>query len=674
MHTFKEQQPGIHIDTQSNRGKLRDNDERILRNLARIFFVSRIGFESAGRSQYPVFFMKPSTELMTRFNMSQEIACVLSDYETFDGRAFDVFDSLVANFGNRLDPAHVLVVARDTRVVFETARRNAQVNNRSTVAIPFTYEEMLGVTDNVKAAVYERLRKHLYTRDLFAYDAALQSDSDLFGRNVEIERLVGKFHNFENGCVFGLRRIGKTSVLFALQRRLSALGAASAYIDCQKQHFKSWQELLFLLCNTLAASIKGKRPPLCHIEEYKSSRVAEAFTKDLHSISKASGNRRCMIIFDEIEHITYGLSLSPHWATGNDYAFFWQILRSTFQDNASLLGYVLAGVNPHALETATVGGVDNPIYRNISPHYLPFFRGADVGEMVNSIAQHMGLEFEQEVIGSLTEEYGGHPYLVRQVCSRIHSDFERRAVVRPAKVTRFYYKGKAQEFERATRDYVELIVSVLKLRYSDEYRLLQYLAAGDTNTFSEFANSCPQMVEHLIGYGLIVEHDGAFHFQIETVKQLVANESAHIKPLPKSKEERWALVGQLRNSFEHWLKGFVCQTLQVRYGAEQGKEKILDVLTRSNQKDKLRKLEYREIFQSKKSELYLLDLERAVVKDWAVFENAFECNLTRFKATVALANKYRIDAHAKEIDAYDLVLVHEALAWLSGCQRAFDKV
>ena len=59
------------------------------------------------------------------------------------------------------------------------------------------------------------MRTFLYERDLFGVASPLRDDNLFFGKtrfNV-ISELYGKYLQGEHGGVFGLRRIGKTSIL-----------------------------------------------------------------------------------------------------------------------------------------------------------------------------------------------------------------------------------------------------------------------------------------------------------------------------------------------------------------------------------------------------------------------------------------------------------------------------
>ena len=53
------------------------------------------------------------------------------------------------------------------------------------------------------------------------------------------------------------------------------------------------------------------------------------------------------------------------------------------------------------------------------PFYIPGFDYTQTREMVRKLGKIMGIKFDEGVYTRLVEDYGGHPFLVRRVCSKI---------------------------------------------------------------------------------------------------------------------------------------------------------------------------------------------------------------------------------------------------------------
>ncbi len=234
-------------------------------------------------------------------------------------------------------------------------------------------------------------------------------------------------------------------------------------------------------------------------------------------------------------------------------------------------------------------------------------------------------------------------------------------IPRQIKVNKQYYKDNSDKFANSLSDYVDLILKILIERYSDEYKLLQYLAAGDFETFNSFATD-PIWISHLVGYGLITKVGDKYHFRICVIEESVKRQSNHLR-IPKTVEEMWSLISQERNSFESQLREVVRRTLKVSDGVVTAKQKIIAAMNKKPQIAKANNLKYDEIY---KGELYFNDLKKVIENNWQQFEMIFDSDKKRMSSSMTIANKYRIDAHAKRINIGQFQEAMGALCWLKG--------
>ncbi|MBI6743293.1 AAA-like domain-containing protein, partial [Pseudomonas syringae] len=232
----------------------------------------------------------------------------------------------------------------------------------------------------------------------------------------------------ENSGVFGLRKAGKTSLINGIERNLQKENIKSTIIDCQDTSFnqRRWYETLYYICLKVAEStgVAVVLPEEALFTEKDASLVTENFLRSCSAELKAP----LFLIFDEIENISRDTSPAEHWKTGIDFALLWQTLRSIFQRNNNLLYYLIAGTNPRCIELPKIDHVDNPIFNHFTPLYIPGFEVKDTREMIRKLGRRMGLSFDESVYSKLTEDFGGHPFLMRHVCSLISrqvKEFER---------------------------------------------------------------------------------------------------------------------------------------------------------------------------------------------------------------------------------------------------------
>ena len=176
-------------------------------------------------------------------------------------------------------------------------------------------------------------------------------------------------------------------------------------------------------------------------------------------MSEQLGSKTIMLIFDEVENITPTVSPTEHWRTGGDFVLFWQTVRSLFQSSSGLFSYLLVGTNPLCVELPTIGTTDNPLFAQVPLEYIPGFDVPQTREMVRRLGRIMGMKFDEVVYGKLTEDCGGHPYLMRHICSVIHriSTSER-----PVRVDKTLYARALDIFLRDYTQFLEMILSVLR--------------------------------------------------------------------------------------------------------------------------------------------------------------------------------------------------------------------
>ncbi len=308
----------------------------------------------------------------------------------------------------------------------------------------------------------------------------------LFGRTDVVHSLLNRHLSGEHSGVFGLRKTGKTSILYGVDRALKRENGISIWIDFQHHHFKRWNRLLFAIISTI---ISENNIDLVRSEsDYCEEKAPTLFESDMLYCYKSTG--KLLIFFDEIEHITFNISISDHWKEGRDYIKFWQVIRSCSQKHPDLFTYIIAGTNPKCIETTRVAGVDNPIYSQFDPEsYIKAFDTKSTKEMVNKLGGYMGLEFDDIVCAALTQDYGGHPFLIRHVCKTINQLIkENQTLNKPLRVNKTIYdQGKKLFEEKYAERYYEMIIEVLKEFYYDEYQVLVYLALGDMDNFGRYA-------------------------------------------------------------------------------------------------------------------------------------------------------------------------------------------
>ena len=635
--------PGKH--PMFNDSHFSDKEKVVINNLSKEFYVTNGGetLNLGINSVYRYIIISPTGIYKDMFNLDREIIVVFSPYQNIQARTLDVFEHVLKRHSSlRIEKICNILVSADDNVE-SSLNELIKSEPESQIIIPFSYDELQKIKDSY--FFRNRFRKYFYTRDLFAFEAPLKKDIYFFGRTDLIQELINRLKSGENSGIFGLRKTGKTSLINGIERNLIKEDIKSTIIDCQDPSFnqRRWNESLYYLCTKVksALDVKIQVPKEERFTEKDASSLTEDFLKKCRK--KLSGP--IFLIFDEIENISRNTAPAEHWCNGKDFALFWQSLRSMFQRNNNFISYLIVGTNPTCIELPKIDNIDNPIFNHFNPLYIPGFEIKDTREMVRKLGKRMGLKFDETVYTKLTDDFGGHPFLMRHVCSLISKGVSE--LERPVDIGRQSYSKGKDDFISNHSNYLEMIISVLKDYYPDEFEMLSMLANDDIKTFSEFAELHPSYTAHLLGYGLIKKERCGFDFNIDSVREYILDQSK-FKKIGLSNEEMWAEISQRRNSAEIKLRKLIKLVLRISLGPQKAKELILDIFG-GRRKEKLSNHSYDDLFNAAKGEIYFSDLSKIISKKWELFSNSFERTKQDTFKQLEFINASRADAHAKEL-------------------------
>lgn len=629
-------------------------EKQIINKLSKILYITYGGQQiNIGNSNYKYCLAKPTNTFSEQFNIYREIVIVFSDYVSFEPRSLDAASHVILNTLRsplRIERICNVLISSENDV--ETKVRNLLKNDLNMqVVVPFSYQEFFEKTFNEDLMV-NRFRDFFFDRDLFAQSAPIQKDLYFFGRRDYVQGLINRAISSEHSGVFGLRRSGKTSVLYAIERSLSRQNYMSLLIDCQKVHLYRWNELLFYLLKEI--SIKLKKDIYYSESDFSEKQATRLFHEGMTAILE----NRLILLFDEIEHLTFDISMSEHWKNGKDFVLFWQAIRSYYQTNPNKISLIIAGTNPKINETPIINGYDNPMYQQLtSGTYLPAFDLLHTSEMVKKLGGYMGLIFEDDVCSFLQDDFGGHPFLIRRICSSINRYINQNNFKKPCNINKLIYNKVKEDFIHTESDrFCDLILFVLTQSYIEEYNVLKQLA-NDGN----IKNADYTILSHLLGYNIVTETNGIYDFKIDIIKEYLKKKFKYDKK-NLSIEEKWAEISIRRNKIEILLRRIIKTQLLSIYNKQIASAKVISCME-SNCQQKAKKLQYEELFDPNKNNLYFKDLSKIISSNWNCFANIFgKKQLTIGQLNII--NELRVDCHAKQISETEFCAFRSAMAWL----------
>ena len=531
------------------------DEESHLRPFIQNFDVTWASRRRAFGSDLSVYFLKPEPHMERAFGFESEILAVYSQYDSLQPRTFQAIEQFHSDEPGRgrVDSMITFLISEANEPV-SWAKQYMAANPESRLVAAFN-ASMLRDNEGDAWMIRSMLSDQLYQRDLFNHRLPVNSDYFFFGREDLIFDLHNAFKRSENRGLFGLRKTGKTSVFFKLQRLIESTSKdIFIYIDCKFPPHRSstWNQLLMRLADQLV----GRRFDYSRTDE---SHASDAFLAALENVSDET---KVALVFDEIEYISPDSPLDDHWK--RDFVPFWQTIwhaQSLFGNLAVFVG----GVNPTIVEQDLIGNSQNPLFGIVPHQYLGGLSISEVRRMLRTLGRPMGLRFNEDAIGYIFDQYGGHPLLTRIACSIIHWTLRDEAEELPRVVDEEWLRSTEDHIEAELSFYCGHVVSELKLFYPDEYEVMTEIVNGNLADVYEFTVD-RTFTTHLNNYGLLrLDETGRPSISIPALERYVRLQQA------RESGNQTISATQPPNEREKWLRK---RKRQINDGIEELQQSI----------------------------------------------------------------------------------------------------
>ncbi|MBI5514280.1 MAG: AAA family ATPase [Deltaproteobacteria bacterium] len=351
----------------------------------------------AARSSWVVL-AKPAAALQRHFELAPEVLVLCTPWQEVQANDIARVERILRE-EVRIDPGFVLVIARDP-----------EARDRLGPAVPenraylFVSDETFRTTADLQSWLRELLREALGRRRLF--DLRLPAAGpQFFGREKEFEALERDVLQGHCVGVFGLRKVGKTSLLRRVTEKFREADAGArrvlpVEVDLLETPYprRNLAGVAELIGRQLDREVR--RAGL------RASPDADPLLRLQETVAQMT-DARLLLILDEYEVLLNGRIPRQD---GLD-LLTW--LRGVAQGHPTRFGFVLAGRNQRLLAPARIDGTDNPMYRFLRDMALAGLAPEECRGMVRKIGCRMALRFEPDALELVVQETGGHPALAR---------------------------------------------------------------------------------------------------------------------------------------------------------------------------------------------------------------------------------------------------------------------
>ena len=319
-------------------------------------------------------------------------------------------------------------------------------------------------------------------------------------RNLERQLASGRGHV----GLFGLRRIGKTSLILELRDRLRKRPSViPIFIDLEATSnvahaayrliAEFTKELALLDGMSQRQAERALQPP----EDWASIDPQELIARFADTargvLTGAMRDHHVVLLMDEAE------VLLPSPTEPAEHAVdLFRAIRGVSQETQRL-SLVLAGVNATPTESPMLGTQDNPLFGLLSVEYLGPLETAECDEMIRRVGRKMQVRWDGPGVSVLTKAVGAHPLLARLAAS----DVVTHSPERPLRPTIQDVDQCLSQFHITQSSIFEQMVQSLRRYYPDELELLKWISIGEADVVREVTHREPSLLNHLAGYGVV---------------------------------------------------------------------------------------------------------------------------------------------------------------------------
>jgi hypothetical protein len=617
----------------------------------------------AYNGSYVGMYAKPTKTIRGSLVVEREVFVLIANYAAIHARTITVCQEAIRSEQPRLQPALAILVHADPD---GDANLRAWGREAGLTVLPI-YRPGAGAMPPA-AVVRQRLARELFATDSFQVTGPVSDDSDFFGRREQANDLLRQLQAGRIAALFGLRKVGKTSMLNRVIDLASMAGSPKvAMIDCSLRGFNELGATDALKAVARLARLASQQG-YAHVSQTVGRSDSDIMSTFDALWSSEAAKPPLLIVFDEVDYITPDSPTSPHWK--GEFNEFWREFRALVQESKRhdlSLSVLVSGVSSRSFRAAEINGVENSVLHFVPEDYLTPFAEAAADAMINALAKRCGLTLPRDARGILAQTSAYLPYWMRMAGSYVHRHVEVEG--RPVEIDARKISQLCEEFaETEGAEISRVALQNLKRVDKPMFDLLVRVAGGETVD--------SRQARPLIKYGLVKERAGAITVDSIMVRRgldLLRSQEAHpgvdeageVTASRKGLEldegewaEELASINRRRNILERKAREFVRVVLKMTLPAGKDWVGVVNNALSSRRREECAGLAPDALM----SKLYWIELSAIIGREWVHFERFFQ-DKKRLQNAFTLLNE-RPDAHAKDVDLADVALQRKELTWL----------
>jgi WD40 repeat protein len=316
---------------------------------------------------------------------------------------------------------HLVLKGEDASSGAASARSLKQNLHREVVPVLSSLLERALRTGDEARVLQELEEPYLVRADPYAESKPVTDPAWFFGREDLVVRISRMLVQGQHVGLFGLRKVGKTSIIQQVRRRLSS--GPLVMIDCQA--YSTSSRLIFqAILEGLRRELHGLGVSRLRSDTADGVEDADRFRDCFRALfrrwSTVGRATPVIVALDEVDK----LFPSPGYADAEtalvEYVRLFRVLRGLAQTDQSLALLVAAyrsDVNRRNLLTVKSG--ENPMFKSFQEVHLGFLDAEESEALVRGIGEWKDIVWDVQASRRVHYYCGGHPVVTRAFCSEV---------------------------------------------------------------------------------------------------------------------------------------------------------------------------------------------------------------------------------------------------------------
>jgi hypothetical protein len=628
--------------------------------LEQLFIINYDAIRQFETGEYFVLFGRGAKRIQNILGIEREILILGNVYADQQPRSVQFARRIINESEGRLESTLCMIVHQDGRGNVKLKRWGRE----NGLAIIPVYASA-GILP--RGQELERLLSYeFFTQDPFDVTGPVASDAQFFGRRTEAQELARKLQFGHIRSCFGIRKIGKTSILHrVLAETKKSYDAATLFIDCQRDDVFNLNAAGLLY--SIEQSLRGLRESgqsYAEVNATPFSGTAAEATNRFQSVLEQF-DIPVILVFDEIDYITPSNGGAAQWRHG--FVEFWRNVRAAYHAAARAdrkVSLLVSGVSSRWFSVESIDGIENAALAFVPEEYLsPLPRGA-ANAMIKNIGSMAGLRFEDDSLEAISSFCSDMPFWIRKTCSSLHGKIE--VAGRPITLPAVTVSGMLEDYGRDEG------AALAKVALQHLFRVYPELKRPAVSLLEDGGVLAPNLLRTLTRYGIAAVNGAISGKMMRMALMMIAEEQPAVQELPAgSGNESRPLIGEWaeelsaisyrRNVMERSLRSIVINFLRVSaLSSKNGATAKTMLLDAVNEKRRAELEPFNLDLIADK--LFWLELVATINKHWPLFERIFG-DKNVFNQNAEIVND-RPDAHAKRLEPSDIAMHRRALQWL----------